>query len=314
MRDDAAFGRHERRVGEDEIRLLVPAGVVAERIVDVDGGIREAMQEEVHLAELHHEVGDVVAGEVLIDLLALGVAELVAGRLRAARGVVFQDVLVGGDEEAAGAAGGIEDFLAGLRIEAVHDEVDDVAGRAELAVLALRAHALEQVFEGVAEFLAVGVGEAVDLGEEHCEDAPVAEFQECIAEDVPEQAGQVGGLFRMGEGFDALREERHAFLGGERLRHQRPPAECRQPAGEERAFPAHGHGLLVEVVHELVDQRERDELHLVGGQRELADEDVPAGVDAALGFGGKHVAGGGYADRAARKGEMTAGCAGSGSR
>jgi hypothetical protein len=62
-------------------------------------------------------------------------------------------------------------------------------------------------------------------------------------------------------------------------------------AGEEGAFAAHGHGVLVEVVHELVDEREGDELDLVGGEREFADEEVAAGVEAALGFGGEHGSG-----------------------
>ncbi len=67
MRGDAAFRGHERRVGENKVGLLVPAGVVAQGVVDVDGGVGKAVEEEVHLAQLHHEVGDVVAGEVGID-------------------------------------------------------------------------------------------------------------------------------------------------------------------------------------------------------------------------------------------------------
>ena len=62
----------------------------------------------------------------------------------------------------------------------------------------------------------------------------------------------------------------------------------REVAGEETALSAHLDGFLVEVVHELVDEREGDELDLIGGQRELADEDIAAGVDAAFGFGGEH--------------------------
>jgi hypothetical protein len=48
------------------------------------------------------------------------------------------------------------------------------------------------------------------------------------------------------------------------------------------------HGFLVEVVHEFVNQRERDEFDLVGRLREFADEDIAAGVNAAFGFGGEH--------------------------
>ena len=71
-----------------------------------------------------------------------------------------EDVPVGGDEEAARAARGVEDFVAGLRVETGDDEINDVARGAELAVLALRAGALQEVFKGVAEFLAVRVGKA----------------------------------------------------------------------------------------------------------------------------------------------------------
>jgi hypothetical protein len=92
-------------------------------------------------------------------------------------------VFVGGDEKAARAARGVEDFVVRLRVDAGNDEINDVPRGAELTVLALNAHALEEVFEGVAEFLTVRVFEAVQINEEHREDAPVAEFQKSVAED-----------------------------------------------------------------------------------------------------------------------------------
>ena len=81
-------------------------------------------------------------------------------------GVGAEDVLVGGDEEAGGAAGGVEDGLVLLRVDDRDDEVDDVARGAELAGIALRAEDGEQVLEGVAEALAVVVAELVDDLEE----------------------------------------------------------------------------------------------------------------------------------------------------
>jgi len=212
------------------------------------------------------------------------VREFVAGHRRAGRGAVRQDVFVSGDEEAARAARGVEDFVAGVRVEAGDDEINNVARGAELAVLALRSHALEEVFEGVAEFLAVRVGEAVHLGKEHRENAPVAELQKRVAEDVAEQAGQVRGFLRVAERFDAFGKKRDAFLGGDGLREEIAPAIFRQPAGEEAALAAELYGFLVEVVHKLVNQRQRDEFDLIGRQRQLADEDVSGGVNAAFGF------------------------------
>ena len=151
---------------------------------------------------------------------------------------------------------GVENFVAGLRVEAGDDEINDVARGAELAVLALRAGALQEVFKGVAEFLAVRVGEAVHLGEDHGEDAPVAELQEGVAEDVAEQAGQVRGFLRMAEGFDAFGKERDAFVGGDGLREEIAPAVFGQLAGEETALAAELHGFLIEVVHEFVNEGE----------------------------------------------------------
>ena len=132
------------------------------------------------------------------------------------------------------------------------------------------------------------VGEAVHLGEEHGEDAPVAEFQEGVAEDVAEQAGQVRGFLRMAESFDAFGEKRDAFVGGDGLREEIAPAVFRKFAREETALAAEFHGFLVEVIHEFVNQRERDEFDLIRRLGEFADEDIATGVDAAFGFGGEH--------------------------
>ena len=50
MRTDPAFWRHEWWICEDEIGFLVPTRVVGERVVDVNRGIGEAVQEQIHFA------------------------------------------------------------------------------------------------------------------------------------------------------------------------------------------------------------------------------------------------------------------------
>ena len=62
-------------------------------------------------------------------------------------------MLVGGDQKAGGAGGGVIDRLADLRIHQIDDGADDVARRAELAefagLLDLAQHMLEQIALGV---------------------------------------------------------------------------------------------------------------------------------------------------------------------
>ncbi len=105
---DAAFRGHEGRVGEDDVGEFVPALLGGEGVVFVDVRIGEAVEVEVHQGEPHHVGRDVVALEVL------GEAAFLVGRQFAVAlgvGVGAEDVLVGGDEEAGGAAGGVEDGL-----------------------------------------------------------------------------------------------------------------------------------------------------------------------------------------------------------
>jgi hypothetical protein len=75
-------------------------------------------------------------------------------------------------------------------------------------------------------------------------------------------------------------------IAGDGLREEIAPAVFCQLAGEKAAFASELYGLLVEVVHELVDERKRNEFDLVGWQRDFTDEDIPASVDAPFGFGG----------------------------
>ena len=68
--------------------------------------------------------------------------------------MALAEVLASSDEEATGAAGWVADDVGGLRGRQLHHQLDDVARRAELPGVALRAEHGEEVFEGVAEALA----------------------------------------------------------------------------------------------------------------------------------------------------------------
>ena len=70
-------------------------------------------------------------------------------------GVVGLPLEEGIEQEAAGAAGGIEDGLAQLGIEELHHEADDVPRGAELAVLAGLFYFFEQILEDVAHDVGV---------------------------------------------------------------------------------------------------------------------------------------------------------------
>jgi hypothetical protein len=96
----------------------------------------------------------------------LEVALLVAGEV----GVVLREVLVRGEEKAAGAAARIADQLAGLGRDAVHHRLDQRARREVLAGAALDVVgvALEQAFVGVA--LHVGAHRRPVLGVDQVDD------------------------------------------------------------------------------------------------------------------------------------------------
>ncbi len=116
-------------------------------------------------------------------------------------GVGAENVLVGRDEEAGGAAGGVEDGFALQRSDDLDHEIDDVARGAELAGIALRAEDAEQILEGVAEALAVVVAELVDDLEEGPERLGVAVRQVGVLEDVAKERRDAGVLGHLGDAF-----------------------------------------------------------------------------------------------------------------
>ena len=122
------------------------------------------MQRHVHRADAQHRRVEVEAVEqALVEVPPqLVVAEQ--------RGVMLAQIFAGRDQEAAGADGGVADHVLGLRLHQLHHRRDDVAGRAELAVLAgggdLRQHVLVHVALGVAVAHVELVELVDDLGEQ----------------------------------------------------------------------------------------------------------------------------------------------------
>ncbi len=198
VRLDAALRRHEGRVGEDHVGVLVPALLAGERVVLVDVRVGEAVQIHVDARQAHHVGRDVVALEVSSQPPAL-----VGGERAVAVfvGIGFEDVLVRRDQKAGGAAGGVEHGVGLLRVHDLDDEIDDVARRAELAGVALAAQHREQVFEGVAQALGVVVLELVDDLQERAQGLRVAIRQEGVLEDLAEERRDAGVLRHLGDGL-----------------------------------------------------------------------------------------------------------------
>ena len=245
-------------------------------------GIGEAVKVEIHQREAHHVRRDVVAGEVF------GEAALFVGRELAVAlgvGIGAEDVLVGGDEEAGGAAGGVEDGFVFLRGENLDHEINDVARGAELACIALRSEDAEEILEGVAETFAVVVAELVDDLEESLQRLGVAVGQIGVLEDVAEERRDAGVFGHLGDAFAVEAKHLVAAEGGS---HELGPAVAGVGAGEELALAAEFLGLGVHVVHEFVDEGDGDLLDLGLGVGDFADKDVAGGVDAAFGVGVEH--------------------------
>ena len=64
--------------------------------------------------------------------------------------------------------------------------------------------------------------------------------------------------------------------------HQLCPAIMGELAGEKPALPAQRLALCVDIVHELVDQRDGNLLHLTFGIGHLADQNIPRRINPAL--------------------------------
>ena len=120
------------------------------------------------------------------------------------------------------------------------------------------------------------------LLEEGAQRLRVAVGQEGIAEDVPEQLRDGGVLVHALNCFGV--EIEHLVAAQARL-HQPGPAVAGKLCGEEGALASQLLAGGVDVVHELVDERDGDLLDLALGVGHLAHEDVAGGVDAVFGVG-----------------------------
>ena len=155
----------EGRIGEDEgVAFGVGGVVLRERILVADVGVFDAVEQHVHAADAEHGVIEIEAVEEAgMEVIAeFGVAEDF--------GVVVAQILAGGDEEAAGAGGGVANDVLGLGGGEGHHELDDVARGAKLPVLAgagdFAEHVLVEIAFGVAVVHGDFVEEVDDLGEE----------------------------------------------------------------------------------------------------------------------------------------------------
>ncbi len=133
------------------------------------------MEHEVHGRDAEHGHIEVKAVEhVRLDVLAVGLQE-VAGEDPVdfavltlllgdalGGGVLLQEVVHDGDEEARGAAGRVGDAVGGLGLHEIDHEADDVPRRAELAVDAGGGELAEQVFVEVALGVAPIEGKRLD--------------------------------------------------------------------------------------------------------------------------------------------------------
>jgi hypothetical protein len=168
-------------IGEDVVvgAAFVVVEALAEGIELVDLGRFQIVEDEVHPGDADHGAVVVVAVEEAVEIGCLPSGQTGRtscgvpshSRRSTSRGrCVGLPMQEGIEQEAAGAAGGIEDLLAKLRLEQLDHEADDVARGAELPVLAGLLHLFEQILEDVAHD--VGIDRAgVELAEEFVDEA-----------------------------------------------------------------------------------------------------------------------------------------------
>jgi len=184
----------EGRIGQDDLVFAVLAG---QRVFGDDGQIllevaADAVEQQVHGAEARDAVHQLDAEErAVLELLLL----------RAVKGVVLGEVIVGGEQEAAGAAGGIADGLARLRGDHVHHGGDErsrgeVLARAALHVLGVL---LQEALVGVALDIGGEAGPLFLVDQVHDEAAELGRVLDLVlrlAEDDAEHARALAELLQ----------------------------------------------------------------------------------------------------------------------
>ncbi len=282
VRTDASLGRHEGRIGQDDVRVFIPAFLAGEGVVFVYVRVDELVQVHVDQRETYHVRGDVVAFDIAGQSFSLIGRERVEAFIVA---VVFQDVLVGGDEESGGAAGRVEQAFVLLEIDEGHHEVDDMTRGAELTGISLGTEDGEQVLESVSQAFRVVVGELVDDLQEAAQRLRVVVGQVGVPEDVPEERRDTGILRHPADGFAIKSED---FVTSQPGADQPGPPETGEVPGKELTIATQLFTLGVDVIHELVNEGDGDLLHLALGVGDFAHQDVTGVVDAAFGVGVQH--------------------------
>ena len=245
----------EGRVGEDDVHPVALAvadvGPGQGVVVAHEAGVLDAVQQHVGDAEHVREL-------LLLHGAQAGLQGLLV--LRAFH-VAFAHVADGAGEEAAGAAGGVEQDLAGLGVDALDHEGGDGAGGVVLARVAGALQVVEQLLVDVAEVLALGQVvevDAADLVDHLAQELAGLHVVVGVLEDVTHHAGAVGagapdGQFLEG-GKQVVVDEAEQVLAGHALRVGRPGAPL-QALGDGRAVAvAHDLQFLVLVVDDLEEE------------------------------------------------------------
>ena len=147
VRANAPFRRHKGRIGENHVERLAPMRVAGQRVVFENLRIGETVQIEIDERQAHHVRRNVVAGDVREQLLPLRRRQQPAhhhspllGGGGVSRRIIPQNFFIRGNQKARRAARRVEDAIMLLRRDNLHDEVNDVARRAELPRVPLRIH------------------------------------------------------------------------------------------------------------------------------------------------------------------------------
>ena len=156
MRRNTALWRHKRWIGENDIEIIIPFLQAGQRVIFADIRRCKAVQIHVDTGKPHHVWRNIIARKIFchpghVIRHQRGFSMLVQ--------IALFDVIIGADQEPCRSAGRIKDGFIFCGSRDLHHHVDDMAGRTELACVALAAHNGKQVFKGITQIFAVLVGE-----------------------------------------------------------------------------------------------------------------------------------------------------------
>lgn len=205
----------EGGIRDDHIHALLRRPVAqraGQRVVMVDvGRYVNAVQQQIGHAQDVRQVLFLDAGEAALNVAFMGLGLSLLAQM-----------FDGADEEAAGAAGGVEDGLAKPWVDLLHDELRNGPRSVELARVTRGLEVFEQLLVDVAEHVAIIGGievDAVDL----VDDLPhqgailhvVVGILECHANQPGDLVGTAGKGFQLGQ--EGVVHEVEEFLAGDTL-------------------------------------------------------------------------------------------------